>query len=418
MMMWTTGLVDRLIFALLVPGIKASLHMSDTYASMLYGVAFALFYSFAGLFAGAFVDRVNRRNVLVVCCVGWSLATMACGAASSFVAIFAARFMVGVFQSAMAPASYSMVADFAPPDARGRVGGLLVGGAALGASLSSILGGVLLDAFAHQPPIHLPLLGALAPWQATVLILGAPGVPIGLALLTVREPARTGVSDGPKTNVLSFLRENWRTFAPLYAALTCGLMVAYGLTGWYFAYFVRELHMSPKNAGLIAGGVNIFNALVASGLGGWFSDAMARRDPQTGRFRAIRICFMITAVVMLGLLAPQILPLQYVAFIGFGTMTTTYSSIAYVLLAELSPGDGRGQVVAGYQFLGNLIGLGLAPTIIAQITDQVLHDEMQLHLSMALVAVPAAAVGAVLITLAMPSARRLRATLTAQAAPA
>ena len=56
--------VDREIIAQLVPGIKASLHISDTQMSLLLGAAFAIFYTFFGVLIASFADRGNRRNLL------------------------------------------------------------------------------------------------------------------------------------------------------------------------------------------------------------------------------------------------------------------------------------------------------------------------------------------------------------------
>ena len=74
--------VDREIINLLVPDIKASLGINDTQVSLLQGFAFAIFFSIAGIPIGRLVDRANRRNLLIVGVLGWSLATIACGLAS------------------------------------------------------------------------------------------------------------------------------------------------------------------------------------------------------------------------------------------------------------------------------------------------------------------------------------------------
>jgi hypothetical protein len=61
------------------------------------------------------------------------------------------------------------------------------------------------------------------------------------------------------------------------------------------------------------------------------------------------------------------------------------------------------------------VGLGLAPTLIALITDHVLHDHNKVNLAMLLVAVPALLLAALLASIAMPNARRLREKLIADA---
>ena len=67
-------------------------------------------------------------------------------------------------------------------------------------------------------------------------------------------------------------------------------------------------------------------------------------------------------------------------------------------LQEVTPRRMRGMQHAFAVLAVNLIGLGLGPTIVALITDHVLHDEAKLGVSMA-IAAPVALLGALLFAL-------------------
>jgi predicted MFS family arabinose efflux permease len=67
--------LDRQLPALLVRPLKQEFGISDTAFSLLQGYGFAVFYTLAGLPLGRFVDRGNRRNLIVVGLLFWSLAT-------------------------------------------------------------------------------------------------------------------------------------------------------------------------------------------------------------------------------------------------------------------------------------------------------------------------------------------------------
>ena len=75
--------LDRFVVVMLVPGVKASLGISDTQVSMLNGAAFAFCYGAALVVFGPLADRTNRRNLLVFGLTGWSLATVASGFATN-----------------------------------------------------------------------------------------------------------------------------------------------------------------------------------------------------------------------------------------------------------------------------------------------------------------------------------------------
>src|SRR5687768_7784781 len=81
---WLVAYLDRQIVTLLLGSLKADLGVSDTQVSLIQGIAFASVYAVAGVPLGWIADRTNRRNLLVAGIVFWSLATMACGFATSF----------------------------------------------------------------------------------------------------------------------------------------------------------------------------------------------------------------------------------------------------------------------------------------------------------------------------------------------
>ena len=106
--------IDRMIIGLLVEPMKADLGVSDTQISLLQGMAFALFYTFAGLPIGRVIDRAPRMKIVAAGVAIWSLTTAACGAASSYLQLFLLRMGVGVGEATLSPAAYSIIADSFP----------------------------------------------------------------------------------------------------------------------------------------------------------------------------------------------------------------------------------------------------------------------------------------------------------------
>ena len=118
--------VDRAILSLLVQPIKTDLELSDTQMGLLLGAAFVLFYSIANVPAGYIIDRFNRRAIVAVSCFCWSSVTAASGFAQNFVQLFMGRAGVGLAESTISPAAFSLIRDEMPPRQRGRAFSLLV----------------------------------------------------------------------------------------------------------------------------------------------------------------------------------------------------------------------------------------------------------------------------------------------------
>jgi len=108
--------LDRTIIVLLIEPIKADLGLSDTQLSLLYGFAFALFYTFLGIPIARMADRRNRRTIIMWGVAIWSVMTAICGITRNFGQLFIARMGVGVGEAALSPAAYSLISDSFPPN--------------------------------------------------------------------------------------------------------------------------------------------------------------------------------------------------------------------------------------------------------------------------------------------------------------
>src|SRR5690242_19869688 len=96
---------------------------------------------------GWIAARFGRKNFLVLCLAGFTLASMMCGAAQSLEQMIVFRLLQGAFGAALAPLSQSIMLDMYPPEKRGSVMALWGMGIMLGPILGPTLGGYLTNAF-------------------------------------------------------------------------------------------------------------------------------------------------------------------------------------------------------------------------------------------------------------------------------
>ncbi len=409
-LVYAMSMLDRLILLLLIPGIKASMGLTDTEVSLLYGLAFAICFSVIGIPLGHLADRWNRRNLLVICLIGGGIATLACGLSHSFWELFAARMALGAFQAVLAPAAISMIADLFPTEARGRPTALLLASAMFGGALANFLGGGLLDYFAHHQP-DLPLVGRLAPWQLALLGAGAVSLLALPLLVMVREPARESVSStrgGESFGMVAHVRQHAAMFALLFGTFITIAVMLQGVGNWWPAVFMRQGGLTPTETGATLGLVSLIGGVAAAIVGGLLSDRAARLDPRTGRLKLAALALAGQAVALLALLQPQFVPGVMLALGISVVLSGVVSAACFSLLPDLVPPQGRGLIVAMYQFVSNLIGFGLGPTGVALVTNVVLNDEARVADAMMLFGYPMVVIGVVLAILATPLLGRMR----------
>jgi MFS family permease len=232
--------MDRVILSLLVAPMKRDLGISDTRVGLLQGLAFGLFYTLIGLPLGRIADTRNRRNLIAAGVVLWSIFTSACSLARSFWTLFLARMGVGVGEASLSPAAYSLIADYFPREQLGVAISVFYMGIYLGTSLSLLVTGLIVDAVSHTPSITVPLLGTMASWRITFLIVGLPGALFALLAYTFREPPRRDVLRTPEGHAtdLSFgvalaeMRRRWKPLIGISIGAIFQAVPTYALISW------------------------------------------------------------------------------------------------------------------------------------------------------------------------------------------
>ena len=159
--------VDRQILSILANDIKADLKLSDADLGFLYGTAFAVFYALFGIPLGRLADSWHRVKLMSLGLSLWSFMTAASGFAPNGAALTAARVGVGVGEATAGPAAYSIIADLFPRRLRATALSIYSSGLYLGAGLSLLLGGVVVQRWNHAFPDGGPL--GLVGWQAAFM---------------------------------------------------------------------------------------------------------------------------------------------------------------------------------------------------------------------------------------------------------
>lgn len=398
----TVAIIDRFVMVLVTEPIRAAMHLTDTQLGLLQGTGFALLYCGFAIPLGAMADATNRRNLIALGLVVWSLATMAAAFTTSFETLFATRVLVGMGEACLIPAGMSLLTAYFAPSNLARGTAIFGLGANFGYGLAFLGGGALLAMLIASG--GLDFLGiTLQPWQAIFLLAGVLAVPVLAMLAFVREPHRALASGrGMGQHVaamregLGFLFTHFRSYAPflLIGALTA--VTGYAVTSWSSSLFVRIHGMAPADAGKLIGLIGVITGPIGTIAGGWLLDRLRARGV-VGAPLVIMGCGCLIALSMSSAVAYSgslSLATLFFCIFMFGS-TFTLPSL-YVGMQMLTPDRYRGIAASFNMMIYTLTGLGLGPTAVGAISDRLgegqglAHAVVIVEAAMALLIVPTA----------------------------
>jgi MFS family permease len=390
-LIYFVAFADRLVLSLLVEPIKHDLGASDAQVGLLFGLAFAATLVVVSLPLARLADRTNRRNLVAAAVALWSLTTAAAGLAPTFGALLACRVGLAVGEAGLTPAALSMISDLFPKRTRARPVAVYLTAGVAGATGSLIVVALALRwATRLVGAGGLPLIGALAPWRLTLIMVGLPTTALALLLwATVREPAREP-DDGAHDSVwagLRYLRQNVRQDAGFYVAGALMALLGVSASAWYPSLLIRDRGLSASTAGYLFGAVSIVAGVSGSMAAPWFGQMAARRWPDGLRRTALAAVSVGATAYAVGAslrpsLATSLAAMGLASFCFIGGI-----NIPAIAIQQSAPPRLRAQLASLY-FLGvNLGGLGTGPLLTALVARAFFGGEHGLGPAMVAMAV-------------------------------
>ena len=415
MLAYTNSFIDRQILSLLIEPIRADLDITDTQVSLLAGLAFTIFYTLMGVPIARLADQKNRRTIIAIGIASWSFMTAVCGLAQNFLHLFLARVGVGVGEATLSPAAMSMISDYFPREKLDRAIRINSMGIHFGAGLALIIGGYVIKLVTDAGDITLPLLGTIAPWQMTFILVGLLGIPVVLLVMTIKEPLRRGrakegsveAKNASSVPVLvAFVKSNrWTVTWHFLAFSFIGIGIA-GFLVWTPTFFIRTYGMEAHTIGFIYGIVLFVGGTSGVYAGGYLADWLQKRGREDAILRAA--FYSAVAVVPFAVMTP-LMPSPTLAVIGLACTSFLLAmpqGLPAAALQVISPNALRAQMTALYFLVGNLIANGFGPTLFALVTDYVFGDPNMLRYSMAGVSAVVLPMGALFSYLSLKPYRK------------
>lgn len=171
---------DRWVFGLLTPEIKVAFGFSNAAIGGIVALSTGVVYV-ATPFVGFLADRLNRVRMLVVAAIVWGFFAFSSGIAAVALIFVLVRFGSGLAKLVNEPVHPSLLADYYPPAARGRVFSVNRSANAMAAIIAPGVVGVL---------------GHFFGWRPAFMLTAIPTIAVVFLAVRLREPMR-GATDDP-----------------------------------------------------------------------------------------------------------------------------------------------------------------------------------------------------------------------------
>jgi predicted MFS family arabinose efflux permease len=261
--------------------------------------------------------------------------------------------------------------------------GVYVTGAVLGTGGGLIIGG---------------LLGELLGWRMTFLVLGIPGMLLGIVLFfTVKEPQRGRFDRGDEADkqasdlkdTLKSLVRN-RVYLRVSISFAMLTMVGYAMALWLAPIMLRNFDVSLSKVGLYLGVTYIIGGLPGPLIGGYLTDYMARLD---ARWRAwIPAIFILCSVVVFWFCLSANTVWEFLGFFALAYAAFMVPQGATMSMLQSSVGSGERALGTSFALLVNsLVGLAIGPLLVGLLSDVLAPEYAVKSLNYALMIVCASA---------------------------
>lgn len=353
---------DRQAIFSVFPLLKSEMHLSDVQLGVV-GSSFMVVYAISGPLAGLAGDRFQRKTLIIVGLLFWSLITIATALSRQYWHLVAFRALEGLGEAFYFPASMSLVSDYHDRNTRSR---------AMSIHQSSVYAGTIAGGTAAG------FLGQYHGWRSSFYLFGSLGVLLGLILLAMlKEPARgqveasqslqPGPSKGGIHRTLSGIFAH-PMVAVLMTVFVGANFVAMIFLTWMPSFLFRKFGMSLSMAGLNGTAYLQIASVLGVITGGVAADRLVKR--RTGGRMLVQAAGLMAGVPFIFLAGWTLsVPVLIIALCGFGYFKGMYDANIWASLYDVVKIETRASAVGLMNSIGWLGG-ALAPVAIAASSER------------------------------------------------
>ena len=354
----TCNSYDHNIISVVLEPIKQEFHVSDAMLGLLGGFCFAVFYTLFGLPIARWADRGNRRTLITLALVTWSVMTALCGFAQTFWQLALYRIGVGAGESGGIPPAQSLIADYFPPQRRASALAIFTASSTVGYLLGFLVGGSIT---------------ATHGWRAAFLFGGVLG--LVLALVTrfgLSEPRNFHARDaGPapesmRKSLRALLQKGSYRF--VLAAAFLYFPFVFGVQLFIPAFLIRVLKVPLAELSTDYGAVTAVATVIGTLGGGWLADYLGRTDIRWLGWLPAVGCALSLPLYLAQFCVHSFAPFLTITFVWSIVLSGALPPV-YAAIHAVCGSRRRATAIAILLFSGTLIGAGVGPLLIGALSD-------------------------------------------------
>ena len=246
-----THILDFMIMMPLGPQLTQAFAITDAKFGLLVS-AYTFAAGASGLLASLYIDRFERRRLLLVLYFLFAVATLACGLAPTYESLMVARIAAGLFGGILSAMVQTIVADVIPFERRGKAMGVIM----TSFSVSTVMGVPLGLFVAAKSDWHTPFFGIAA--ISFLLIVAAWNV-----IPSLKGHLHARGKTGPLQGIVEVLRDSNHLLAFCFSF--CLIFAGFSIIPYITIYLQTNAALSPSEIPLIylAGGTaTLFSAQI------------------------------------------------------------------------------------------------------------------------------------------------------------
>lgn len=341
--------MDRINISVAGPAIRDDLGLSKEAMGLIFS-AWAWTYTAFQIPGGIVADRFKARVLYPILLVGWSLATVVQGFATSFFALIGCRVVVGAFEAPSYPINNKVVTEWFPPEKRASAISVYVSGQFVGlAFLAPVLTMLLVEIGWRSFMIATGVVGILWAfvWYALYPKKKAGGTTE--VETTSEEKAEKVTPKQAKAN-LSVAFSHSKLWGLYIGQFAIGSVFIFFLT-WFPTYLTEYRGIEIVKSGFMQS-IPYLGAFCGVLLAGFASDGMIKRgiSAEIARKAPVMIGLILsTAIVGANFTTNNTVAIAFltVSFFGVGL-----ASITWVFVSLIAPDEYVGLIGGVFNFFG------------------------------------------------------------------
>ena len=351
--------ISRQVLLAVFPFLKAAWGLSDTQLGSLVSIV-ALMVGVLSIPISFAADRWGRvKSIAAMACL-WSLATIACGLATNYGQMFAARTVVGIGEAAYVTAGGAILMYAFPPKLRSTVMGLFLGGALFGSVIGVALGGVVATRFG---------------WPWAFIAVGVPGLIVALLYpLFVRDYETVNLvsatADDRNMSWREIVKASLGVRSTIYGYIggAFQLFASAAIVSWIPSYLNRFYALPPEEAAMKAALIVLVGGIGMSG-GGFVADRLSVRNARN-KLRVPGGYAICSGLLFAAAFALPEGRLQLVLIVAAALFVGGHMGPVAALAAELNHPGLRATALSVVTLVYNLLGLAPGPFVVGVLSDR------------------------------------------------